>query len=267
MVKTGITLVLIVTFFCTLVEAEDDLAQHWVIERSQLTLAPTGVKTIEIKNAFGSIRTRGSTGSRVEAFAVIQHHQQDQVVPVIQNHRDQDRLILEVVYPEQPQDSSGAPVPGKDKRRVDLSAFIPDTLNLNIETVDDLAESKGHKAFLKIKTHAGDINLKSKGWVNAASERGGITAIHQNDHWAKSSTYTTQTGSITIVIAETANIEILIDTSGKITTDFSLNIKPHPGSTRKTATAVVGKKNRTLSIDTAIGDVELIRKINMIKSE
>ncbi len=265
--KAGITLAFMAALFCTVAEAEENLAKHWVIERSELMLATDGIKTIEIKNAYGTIRTRGSDSDELEVFAVIQHHQKDMQRPVIHNYRDQDRLILEVIYPQRQKDSGSVSIPGFEKRRIDVSAFVPRSLGLKIETTDDLAESKGQKGLLDIKTDSGKINIKTEGWVNAVSERGAITAIHQNDHWEQSSTYQTKTGNIGVMLTSSANILVQVDTSGKITTDYSIEIESHPGSTRKMAKAVVGKRNQTLNISSTLGDVELTRKINMLRSK
>lgn len=261
---------LLLALLCTITSmahAEEDLAKHWVIARAEAQFPTAGIRAIELRNRYGNIRVRGTGESVLDIITITQHHEKDPVRPSLQSHTDGDKLIIEVVYPAEPVTAGNESIPGKDKRRVDVSGFVPNRLKLAIETTAGFAESKGHKGHLDVRTETGRINIKTKGSVSAVTDRGEIQAYHQTDDWPGDSSYHSKTGNIVIWLSETPNIVAGVDTEAHITTDYSLDIKHHPGSTRKTAIARIGKPNHELSVVSIMGNVTLSRKIRMLQSK
>lgn len=237
---------------------------EWAIDRSEQRFSTVGLTTVELVNAQGNIRTRGQDGETLEVFNVAQHGRTDKVKVDLLERRTGDRLILELVYREA-ESGQVTPVPFRDLRRVDLSAFVPHRLNLVIRTRDGFAESKGHQGKLSVTTESGDINIKSKGRVSATSRIGNITSYHQVDRWEGVSRYRTRTGSVVVWLPESPSVDAHVDTAGSITTDFSIDIESRPGSTRKLANARIGAADRKLEIRSVIGDVKLFHKIGFVK--
>lgn len=245
-------------------QAEEVTMENWVIERAEARYQLGETRTLELINKFGDVRVRASDTNEIATYSVIQHHQDDAQKPSLVSRVEDGRLILEVSYPPASPDS---PIPGADKRRLDLSAFVPPSLNLKIETDQGLVESKGHKGNLHITSHSGDIGIKTKGNVTAFTGTGNIQAYHDSRDWTGSSGYQTDTGNISVFLLSDPNIQANIQTAGEIATDYTMTISHRPGSSTKEGVSLIGTPNNQLNLMSKNGKVALVRIPGMIHLE
>lgn len=244
----------------TLAFAQPSMAD-WQIKRSEKVVQTKGVESIEIKNIFGNVRTRSTANSDLSIFAVIQQHQQDKQEFEIKTSRGNNKLLVEVIYKE---DASQSGIPDADKRRIDIALFVPAKTPLIIGTDDGLAEVKGHKAAVKVVTKTGNIYVKTKKMVEAQSASGNIHATFKQSTWKYASKLTTYSGEIRVVMPGDPNVLVDVETAGQITTDYSMQIIPTPGSSHKKALAKVGEGGQTLTVNSITGPVVLFRMVEML---
>ena len=244
-------------------EAADDevLMQDWIIERADLSHAVNKHQAVTIVNSYGDIRARGGDDDQAAVHAVIQRHKDDTETPEIMFHSEKNRLTIKVTYP----DRTGQVMPEAfAKRRTDIAVFVPSAIELTLTTLDGRAESKGHKGRLVIHSRAGKIVAATTGSVDAHSDSGKVKVEFRNRIWSGPSALETISGDISVFLMSDPHVAVDIDTAGTITSDYSIDISPVPGSSRKIARAVIGEAEHELDINTAVGAVRLGRIFDMI---
>lgn len=234
----------------------------WLITRFDHSQPLGAARSVEISNPYGDIRTRTANDASVYVHAVIQRQKQDPPRLDIQV-TEQDGAVIIAVVEKQPAEALPETTP---PQRVDVAALVPPAAHLRISTRHGLAESKGHRADLRVETSDGKINVRTKGTLDARSERGTITATFQQRTWSGPSRIETHSGDITVLLLENPDVLVSIDTAGDITTDYSLNITPVPGSKRKEAVAAIGQAVHPLTLKSAVGNIKLSRLFDLLRS-
>lgn len=220
---------------------------------------------VQVVNPYGNIYARfGGYEHQVEILATIQRLEQElPELEVVFRHTDGGGLEV-TVAPSAPAEGDGSPSPPtaeETRDRVDLVLFVPQGAALHARTEADRIEVKGLDGDLIAESVKGDIWVrKIKGAVQARSERGQISAMLESGVTRKPQEISTRTGEIEVHLWEDANMDVTIETSGEISTDFSMRIEhrrfEEPG---KHAVAIVGEEGPQLSLLSKRGRVRLLR--------
>lgn len=231
----------------------------WSIERIDLSHRLDEAKTVVINNPLGDVRTRGSKDATVAVHAVLQRHLRASDRPRISIHEKDQHLLVSVERPELGDAGASAPDADASELRVDLAVFVPEHTDLHIQTRYGRAESKGHRGPLSIQTDSGPVVAVVSGSVQAHSQRGALQVTFKNRTWRTDSRLESATGDISAFLIEQPDVLARIDTAGNITTDYSIEIQPFPGSARKLGLARIGSGTHALSIQSDNGAVRLGR--------
>ena len=239
----------------------------WVIERTEQTHALNGVLALTIENQFGDVRVRGTEDQSAAVFGISQRHSTDVQLPQVRFEIEGTGARLSVIYPEDESGGAGLLTQKQEKRRVDISVFVPKVLHLSIQTRDGLAESKGHSGSLDVKTEAGKIFVRSKGAVTARTTSGDAHVIFRNPQKSGVSAITTTSGDIRVLLMEGADVLVEVETAGAISTDYSIKIVSFEGTARKEGIAKIGAGSNSLRLSSKLGAVSLVRNISMSHSD
>ena len=230
--------------------------KDWMIERGENSLAVGEAKAVRASNFFGNLRVRTSSDASLHAFWITQRHATDPRIPRVELKARDGEILVHVVYPE----DGPASVPDAWKpRRIDLALLVPPSVPLSLETGEHFAESKGHRAHLDIKSKSGKVKLRVKGSARAHSDSGDIQATFQSKALAADSSISGNSGNIKVILIGDPDMRVAVDTTGRITTDYSIEIDAQPGGARKMALARIGAGGATLSVRSETGDVSLRR--------
>lgn len=229
-------------------------------------------QSVRVSNPTGNVYARfGGYEGKVEILATIQKLDPD--LPELEVDRASSATGLDVTVRYRQDEGESDPLGGTGTLdtldRVDLVLFVPLGAALDVETRDGLIEVKGIKSDLTAATIKGDLKIsKVEGRVRATSERGSISATLESEVTQQAQTLTTRTGNIEVYIWEDANLEAKLATSGRIATDFSMEIEhrrfEEPG---KHATATVGQGGPPLTLFSKRGDLSLLRLPRHYRSE
>ena len=156
-------------------------AQDWSIDSFRWSKAVPEGKPIIIKNVFGNIRTRFAENKTVELSASIQKHQKDPDRAHISIELKEDALWIEVVFLPNPDQKRDTAIAGMDRRRVDLTVFIPENSFVQLETVKGLIEAKGLKSDVEARSDRGDLHISTQGHITARTQQGNIEVIFKRE--------------------------------------------------------------------------------------
>lgn len=237
----------------------DELAENWVIEKAQWSVDLESTGTIEVRNGFGDLRVRPSEDGWVHMSAVIQRHVEDPLRAEIGHSEDGPNMNIEVDY-----SGPAAPAPETEaksweRRRVDLTLFIPIEAELVAETERGLIEVKGLKQPIEARSEWGNIVLVTSGPTVAYSERGTIDVHFGGTDWSSVARLETLTGVISVSLPADSDVAVEMETKGQMTTDFSLEVAHHPDSAVKTGKAAIGEATAELYLRSDRGNLSLRR--------
>lgn len=221
--------------------------------------------TVDVTNLHGDIRARRVNGSNVFLIGMIQKAGREAADPVIEAINDEKTLTISVKYPELDGAGKNGPSSASPVRRVDLTVLIPAGGALRAETDKGFIQAKGIKGDVIARSSTGNIVITTHGCADARTERGSISVHLKNPVWNKSPTLETLTGDIQARLPKNADVEVLVETSGEITTDYSINIERARDSHLKRARAVVSDGGRTMRIKSDRGNIKLLRPFPELK--
>jgi putative adhesin len=188
----------------------------YVINRKDMKESVTPGDVLVISNSIGDVRLRGGGNEDVEVHAVIQNLMKDTPSPEVIFKRDGKNLTLITTFTENPQ--------GKPDR-VDLVAYVPDKMNAQVETTSGEIEIKGLKDDISAISEKGKITIKSvMGHIQAKNDSGSISVELLPKVTTLPQEFTTTTGDISLFLSEGINADVSLQSSGEISTDFSLHI-------------------------------------------
>jgi hypothetical protein len=230
--------------------------ENWKIEKIDETRALDGRTVVEISNPSGDVRCRAIEGDQVEVAAVVQHHSEDLVSARVTVESADDRLRIGVEFdrPAEPVRETEA----MKRRRVDLTIFIPQGVEVSIETDRGLIEARGLSSGLEARSQTGDIKFRTNGSVQAETRSGNIEVNFSQVSWETPSKLETTTGNLTLWIPRSSDLTIAAETRGEISTDFSIDIE-RPDDTKR-ATARLGAGSHRLEVISYRGKIGLYER-------
>ncbi len=234
--------------------AQDKLGEDWLIERSTLKEAVAKGTPIEIHNLYGDVRLRGTENARVDVITNMQKKKGDKHKVSLSHEMKDGKLILTVGYAGDEADT----VKKNGKRRLDLTAFIPEGSHLTVRTHKGLLEARGIVGDVDLYSDRGKIYCRSKGHVIIGSRQGNITAAIMKIDWEKPARIESKLGTIEVQLPSDASLAVQATTSGQITTDYSIQMKHAGKGKRKTAIATLGKGKNNLVLDNQAGQIKML---------
>lgn len=228
------------------------------IEHQQLKKTVPAGETVVISNPFGDVRARSGEAGTLEAYAVIQNLDPGTPSPTMNIEQKEGATLVQVNLAESP---SAKP------DRADLVIYVPPGSPVRISTTNGLAEVKGFDGDVSVETVSGQIALRSlAGQLQARSDNGSILAEVKPGAAAQKHDFTTTTGNIELWLWEDLHADICVETSGEITTDYSIQITYNQATEPdKTGIAVLGKGGTAIHAASKRGNIRLLRMIKQFR--
>ncbi len=222
------------------------------IDRKQIQEPISIGESAIIENSFGDVRLRsGADAKFLEIFAVIQNLEPDTPAPEIVVERKDKQVVLSV---HSTQDK-------ENLDRADLVIYVPEGVNTSTKTVHGLIEIKGLTGDISAISERGEIIIRNvKGHVQAENKSGSILAELLPGVTKLSQDFQTRTGNIALYFWEGFSAVVHLETSGEITTDFSIDIDYRASEEpAKIATATLGQEKGQVSAKTKQGKISILR--------
>ncbi len=224
---------------------------------------PAGAE-VDATNPHGDIRARRVDGSDVILLGVIQKLKSDPDEPVIDVNSGK-AMTITVTWPEREKTGEAAPSRTPTVRRVDLTVLLPTGAHLRAKTDHGFIQAKGIRGDVTARSTTGNIVITTHGCANAYTERGAITLHLKKPGWSAPPTLETVTGDIQVRLPRDVGAEVIVETSGHITTEYSIEIDRESTSHRKRARAIISGGGQSLLIKSAKGDVKLLAPFPELK--
>ena len=237
-----------------------EIPTDWVIDNVRRTEPTRGSERIEIRNLQGDLRIRPNDQDEVYLSAMIQRHAEDPLRAEILTESGDGTYRIEVSYPPAAGDKMVADPPEWQKRRVDLTVFVPAKRPIRLETDRGLLEVKGLEHGIEARSAHGNITVSTGGPLVARTGRGSITCRFSATDWQSPVELETLTGPIAVTLPADANTTVTMTTFGELTTDYSLTVSQPNRQIPKTAQATIGKGERELFMTSNRGNLKLVRE-------
>lgn len=240
-------------------------AEDGLMERRQIKVSVDLEKVVQVENHFGDIRLRkGGLGSEMEIGVVFQQLREDGIRLDMKKFDSGNHFAVGwLVKPSE----EIPPTPVGDRSRADMVIRVPVGASLRVESSDGLIEAKGVEGQLDLHSNKGEIRFNEiRGTVQAESQLGGIRGVLLPGISDQKQEFKTLTGEISLWFSPDAQIDLLLRTSGRITTDFSLNIEHHDGEEpEKYAEALLAKGGEKILMSSRRGDLS-IRRLPVVQA-
>jgi YD repeat-containing protein len=232
------------------------------VERAAWQGELTGSSLLEVSNPFGDLRLRyGGSGRTVEVTVALQ--QLDPAgsrLELVVNEKA-DPATVRVVRSAAAEPPSATH--GENQSRADMVVLVPRGIAVRASTDRGLAESVGLESDVELETSAGKIRVRStRGRVTAISDRGEISAMLLAGVTKAPQRFSTVTGSIEVWVSDTCAFDIALATSGRLITDFSMQVEHHDREEPdKVGTVRVGAGGQPLELRSRRGDLSIRRLV------
>lgn len=236
----------------------NDEEPEWLLNTMKDALAVADGDVLSFRHPYGDVRIESADTDRIQVTAIAQYRSDDPRVPQMRlvkgepvDGKASHQLIIEFAYLEIAENEAW------DNRRIDVGLFIPEGLQLEIETVNGLIETKSLKARTSLKSLTGDIEYKGTADIKAHTERGDILAHIRQTGPSHLVELSTLTGDIRSLFLEGANAQINLVTRGPITTDYSIEIDRKVGSPLKMGKVQIGEGGSQVKLESTNGGIRL----------
>lgn len=230
------------------------------IERSEQFSTVEPGTTVFVRNEFGDVRARfGGYEGVVEVRAVLQQFASEG--PRLEVEVVAGAAGLQVSVGERP---AGAKLlrterqPGQ-KKRADLVLFVPKGVHLVVATTDGEIQARGLRGDLRARSLSGGIEARSiRGDLDLASVSGAIFAAPESLDRRTVQRFASESGNVTLRLAERGHFSCRATTRGWLSTDFTLAIEADPAApAAKRGLATIGKGTTPLEVQSGVGHVRL----------
>jgi hypothetical protein len=220
---------------------------------------PAG-QPIEIHNPYGNVYIRfGGYEHKLAIRSMLQQPDGAARIAMAPGAKD-GRFVF---APQLPRDVALA-----EGQRLDVAFYVPEGHPLQITTTFGDIESRGVRSYQSLTTGSGDIHLWARPdlTVDVRSDSGDIVAYLYGKAPPRSlQSLVTRTGSVSVVLPETYDADVMMSTSGRFTTDFSLSVAYADGSEPdKKAHVSIGRvpegtDRASLVLESLRGDIAISR--------
>lgn len=233
-----------------------DKLAGWTLEREQLVKTLTTEKTVRIVNDFGNVYARTGEG-QVEIATVAQRHDSDPYRLLLESRSENGVLIVEV---KQRLEDGRKESATTEKRRLDLTLFLPPGVGLVVEAEDSI-ETKKLRSDVDLLARKGHIVLDVYGRPKARAFDREIRGVLRGTDWTGTTEISTRSGDIQLYFMPEADVAIEATSMGELTTDFSLEIERKPGSRIKTGRAKLLSGKAGLKLFSEIGQIRILLNV------
>jgi hypothetical protein len=232
-------------------------AEDYVIDRKDLKEPLSAGDKLIITNPIGDIRLRGGGNDVLEVHAVIQNLLKDTPPPEIHFNHEGTTLTVTTSFIQNPYGNQD---------RIDLVAFVPEKILTQVQTTFGEIEIKGLKDDISAASQKGKITIKSViGHVEAKNDSGSISAELLPEVTSLPQDFVTSTGDISLFFSQGLDANVAAETSGEISTDFSLQIDfDQSKEPDKLGKATIGKGGPKISASSKRGKIRLLRILNSV---
>lgn len=225
---------------------------------------PAG-KTLEIKGVNGSIDAVAAGGDQIEVTADKRGRRDDPEDVTIEVVEHAGGVTVCAIYPtpsrarhenECAPGSGGHMSTGDNDVRVNFHVKVPAAVPFTGRTVNGNVTTSGLEADVDVMTVNGDLDIGTRGLVEATTVNGSIEVRMGRADWSGSLDFATVNGGITVYLPPDLSTEIEAQTvNGDIETDFPLTVSGRIGMRRIRGT--IGAGGRTLELKTVNGSIRL----------
>lgn len=236
--------------------------EDWLIERFEQTWQVDEGAAISINNPWGNLVVRTHQASEVYLLGHLQRHRDDprqldlQVERVETASGSPTTLALGVEFAAAAVEQQSPAA--WDKRRIDITVFVPHAADLRFETGDGQLEVRGSAGHVEATTRSGTIKLRVAGSVDVRSQHGRVLAQFTRTDWRRPIEISTQTSEIRVEMPAGGRATVAIETRGEITSDFSTTIERHQASLLKTARLTVGDGGAAMRLSSQQGPIKIL---------
>jgi hypothetical protein len=236
------------------------------IERFSWKQSVEGATQVVVHNPFGDARLRfGGYAHELEIAAALQQLSPELGRLEVVVNVDGETVTVTVIRStktgeERPKQAD----PRAPRSRADLVLLVPEGLDARAETDSGLIACKGVRGDVELVTRTGKISARGmKGRILARTDRGDIEIVLEPGVTEASQVVESVTGNISVFVADAADLDVTLATSGEITTDFSIDIEHRDlEEPSKRGTARVGEGGRSLEILSKRGHIRLGRLLS-----
>ena len=168
-------------------------------------------RLVVVKNLYGSIRSRNHGDEQIFLHATFQEIGERPLRPEFEIHEANDKLYINVVYPQSVLDEQG-----NLRGRTDISILFPNTVSIHAETDSGLIKIDKTESHVEAITQSGEINLTTTGLFSAQSQSGKIKLRLRGFKQHGQSIAKTETGTIQASVFNDMAINLTAQTDGKI---------------------------------------------------
>jgi hypothetical protein len=238
--------------------AQEPLGESdWRIDRFDERVDLAAGAAVAVENLVGEIRVRVGDASELDLHAIVQRHAKDSREPRV---AVSDGPVGKRVVASFAEGNPGAPLPELDRRRIDIVVTVPPGTALDLRSDAGLIEVKGAVGDLAAESIRGDLRLWVERSTRARTERGSISAFLLGDGWSQSATFETLTGAIEVELPATADVDLRLETTGRISTDYTVAVE-WTGRRHKLATGRVGEGGPEVLLRSENGPVAVLRRM------
>ncbi len=250
--------------------AAEPSLEDWNISRYEWTGEAAAGTRVSIVNLHGDLRVRTGIEGELYLLAVIQRHIDDPRRLAVTAEAGEGEVSLEVGGSLSDVASSDAGPGGGaqpeileawQRRRVDLTVFVPPGACVSARAGSGLVELKGLSGDVEATSDVGDLRIRAAGGVRARTRHGDVLAQLRRTDWPGASEIETLTGNIRVELPRGGQADVVLETRGEITTDYSIEISRRADSLLKTGTARIGEAGGRLVLKSNRGAIRLIESL------
>jgi len=231
-------------------------------QRQNLSAKLPAGQSITIDNPYGNVYLRfGGYEHEVGIHATMQQPAGAATID-LKVGKDNDRYLIAARLP------AGATL--AQTQRLDLVVYVPEQHAVSVRTEQGDIESRGVKSDLDLKSVAGNIAARgTEGTVQAETKEGAIeAAFAETAPPGSTQRLATTTGNIVLGVTDRLNARLRLATSDVFATEYSLDVKRHPGQEpNKHADAVIGTANAEIILESRRGEIRLMRRAEYLPVE
>ncbi len=154
-----------------------------------------------------------------------------------------------------------------EAQRFDLVLYVPENHPLSVRTTDGGIESRGIKSDVDFKSETGNISARgTSGALQVQSAEGRVRIMLGTAPAGSKQRFVTRTGDIVVGVTDALDAEILMSTSGTLSTDYSVAIEhrdreePDKRARATVGAQKTGKDNAVVAVESLRGNVQLWRR-------
>lgn len=219
-------------------------------------------KTIEILGVNGEVRASSGSGATAEVTATKRGKRSDPASVQIKVEETGEGVTICAIYPNQEGDSCHGRKSRNTRRgdnndvEVDFNVRVPTGVKFIGRSVNGSVGATGLDADADVSTVNGSVDVSTRGWAEASTVNGDVTASVGRADWSGPASFKTVNGTVTVTLPAGVNTDVRASTvNGDIDTDFPLTVTGRFGPRRLNGT--IGSGGRSLSLETVNGGIRI----------